>query len=106
MVSVLVAMDAPVEEPPWVLVRVLSCAFSADWAWMVAASGEVLVPVLVALLPKALLSMALLLAAVELIDAVPPGAAAVAAAVAAIATVPDTALVDWVPLTAPAEVLT
>src|ERR1700742_977250 len=107
MVSVLVTIEAPVEVPPRPLVRALSWAFSADCAWMVEASGaadvEAVVP---AARVSALLLMALLLAAVELTEAVAWIAGAVAAAAAVAVTVPDTALVDWVPLTAPAEVLT
>ena len=33
-------MEAPVEDPPWALVRALSWAFSADCAWMEEASAD------------------------------------------------------------------
>ena len=100
-------MEAPVDEPPWVLVRALSWAFSADCAWMVAALGAVLGWTL-AVLDGAGQRAVVDGAAVGGIGTDRGGAVdrRRAAAAAAVVTVPDTALVDWVPLTAPAEVLT
>src|ERR1700761_3118382 len=96
MVSVVVAMEAPVEVPPRPLDKALSWAFSADWAWMLDASAEDDVAeaeaVLAALVTLALL-MALLLAVLELTEVVPLSAGELAAAAAASVTVPATALV-------------
>src|ERR1700744_6354438 len=90
MVSVLVTIEAPAEVPPRPLVRALSWAFSADCAWMVAASGAADVEAGVPAAPGgAMLLMALLLAAVELTEVVPLIAGAAAAAAAVAVTVPD-----------------